>query len=356
MSQNDEGEKQYEASQQKLDDARKKGEIPRSTDLITAASFTGFLIALFVFGPNAIPRSAAALSILLHSPQNFVAATTSASLTGAIASSLFPLAPLFVLPVVMVIGVVFFQKGFVFAPAKLEPKLSKISPLSNLKNKFGRSGLFEFGKSTAKLVLVSIILGVFLAKKRDVILSIAKLSAQQAIIGMMSLIVQFVMVVVLISVCIGAVDYLFQYKEHHRKNMMSRKELTDEQKNSEGDPHQKGQRRQRGQEIALNRMMTEVPKADVVLVNPTHFAVALVWNKKNGGAPVCVAKGVDEVAMRIRETAMENGVPIHRDPPATRAIYATVELGEEVHAEHYEAVALAIRFAESVRKKAGKLT
>jgi flagellar biosynthetic protein FlhB len=137
--------------------------------------------------------------------------------------------------------------------------------------------------------------------------------------------------------------------------MMTRQEMTEEHKESEGDPHFRAHRRQRGQEIAMNRMLRAVPEADVVLVNPTHYAVALKWNRKDGRAPVCIAKGRDEVAARIRERANAAGVPVHRDPPTARALHAALDIGDEIGREHYQAVAAAIRFAEAMRKKAGRM-
>lgn len=133
---------------------------------------------------------------------------------------------------------------------------------------------------------------------------------------------------------------------------MSRKELMDESKETEGDPHIRQQRRQKGYDIATNRMLSEVPNADVVIVNPEHFAVALKWERASGRAPICIAKGQDEVALRIRRAAAETGVPIRRDPPTARAIYASVDIGREIHSEHYRPVAAAIRFAEAMRARA----
>jgi flagellar biosynthetic protein FlhB len=132
---------------------------------------------------------------------------------------------------------------------------------------------------------------------------------------------------------------------------MTRKELTDEMKQSEGDPHIKAQRRQKAIEIATKQMIADVAKADVVIVNPTHYAVALKWERGAKRAPLCVAKGVDEVAARIREVAAEAGVPIHSDPPTARALYAAVDIGQEIHPDHYRPVAAAIRFAEKMRRR-----
>ena len=133
---------------------------------------------------------------------------------------------------------------------------------------------------------------------------------------------------------------------------MSHKEVADETKEAEGDPHLKQHRRARAQMAASNQMMAEVPTADVILVNPTHYAVALRWDRKPGTAPLCVAKGVDEIAFRIREIAQEAGVPIHSDPPSTRALFETTEIGSEIAEEHYAPVAAAIRFADEIRQKA----
>jgi len=130
--------------------------------------------------------------------------------------------------------------------------------------------------------------------------------------------------------------------------------VKEEHKQSEGDPHTKQQRRQRGMDLANNRMMIDVPSADVIIVNPTHFAVALKWTREKNKAPECVAKGVDEVAAKIREIASEHGVPIHRDPPTARTIFNTVEIGEEIQPDHYKAVAAAIRISEAMREKARK--
>jgi flagellar biosynthesis protein FlhB len=201
---------------------------------------------------------------------------------------------------------------------------------------------------------VAVILGFFIAARLPEILTTMALDPGMAMSVLLKLATAFLMIVLLVNGVIGGIDFLWQRGEHVRKLRMSHKEMMDEFKESEGDPHVKQQRRQRGYDIAMNRMLADVPKADVVLVNPTHYAVALKWSRAKGTAPVCVAKGVDEIAARIREAAAEAGVPIHRDAPTARALHATVEIGEEVRPEHYQAVAAAIRFAEAMRKKAGR--
>ncbi len=151
---------------------------------------------------------------------------------------------------------------------------------------------------------------------------------------------------------IAVVDFSWQRAQFLKRQRMSFKELKDELKDTEGDPYTKQARRQKAYDIATNQMLADVPSADVVVVNPEHFAVALRWDRRKGTAPVCVAKGVDEVAARIRKVATEHAVPIHRDPPTSRALFSTVDIGEEIAVEHYQAIASAIRFADSMREKA----
>lgn len=348
-------DKQYEPTQKKLDDARKKGEIPQSADLVTAASYMGFIGVGVIFGGSSLIELGTLLQELLEKSDSLSVEWFSGSGTVlggetflAVAAALLPW---FVVPALAAMTAIIATKSLVFAPSKVEPKFSKISIISNAKNKYGRKGLFEFAKSFFKLTVYSIVLGVFLVKKVPVILTTMSLSSGMVTVMLLELCLGFMLIVLVISMTIGGVDYIFQTAEHTRKHRMSRKEMTDESKDQEGDPHAKQKRRQRGQEIALNQMLGDVPKADVIIVNPTYYAVALKWDKLRGGAPVCMAKGVDDVAAKIREIANENSIPIHRDPPTARALYAAIEIGSEIWPEHYKAVAASIRFAEAMRIK-----
>ena len=171
---------------------------------------------------------------------------------------------------------------------------------------------------------------------------------------LMRLLINFMMLVLIIAAVTGGIDFFWQRAQHIRQNRMSRKDLIDESRDQDGDPHMKAQRRQRGYDIATNQMLADVPKADVIIVNPTHYAVALKWNRASRQAPICLAKGTDEIAARIREKAAEAGIPIHSDPPTARALHASIEVGQEIRPEHYRAVAASIRFAEAMRKRARK--
>lgn len=348
-------EKEHEPTQKKLDDARERGEVVRSAELATAAGYGGFLLAAVAVGALALTGYGARGMVMLDQSERLsqlILGGGSAVATGLIGGALLSALPFLVAPGLAALAVLLAQRAIVFAPEKLMPKLSRIDPVTNAGQKFGRDGLFEFAKSTVKLILVSILLLAFLASRLPVALGAQAVAPAMAATAMMRLIVEFLMLVLLISAVTGAVDYLWQYHQHLRRNRMSRQELLDEMKQSEGDPHMRRQRRQRGQEIATNRMLADVPKADVVIVNPTHYAVALRWNRASRRAPVCVAKGVDEVAARIRAAAATAGVPIHSDPVTARALHAGVYIGREIRPEHYAPVAAAIRFAEKMRRRA----
>lgn len=353
----DSGEKQHEPTQKKLDDARRRGEVPRSNDLVTAAAYAGLLLALLATGGAGLVAAGTAGAVLLDQADRLAPlflADASAPTGGLMARLGGALAPLFAVPMVAALAALIAQRALVFAPEKLQPKLSRISPISNAKQKFGRNGLFEFAKSTVKLLIIGAILWLFLHNRLPRILATLHVEPGIVTAVMGRLLLEFLALVVIVLGAIGAVDFFWQRAEHLRKNRMSHKELRDELKQTEGDPFMKQERRQRGQEIATNRMLLDVPKSDVVIVNPTHYAVALRWDRLSGGAPVCVAKGVDGVAAQIRARAAEAGVPIRRDPPTARALHAAVEIGAPVRPEHYRAVAAAIRFSEAMRQRAGR--
>ncbi len=352
----DSGEKTHDPTPKKLEDARKKGDIAKSNDLTVAMVYLGFLIAIMATGGTAIGLAASKLTIFLSSPDlllDKILGPGGLRLTGSIVLSIIaPLAPLFALPFAAAILSLIGQQAIIVAPSKLAVKLNRISPIAGAKNKFGTSGLVEFAKTFIKMFAVGLVVFFYLRGKFDEIIGLTR-SSPVAMAGMMmEVLVDLLISICVLAVLVGVADLLWQKFNHQKKLRMSFQDLKDEGKAAEGDPHTKAQRRQRGREIATNRMMLDVPKADVIIVNPTHYAVALKWSKKKGSAPVCVAKGEDEVAARIREIASEAGVPIHSDPPTARAIHATVKVGREIPPEQYRAIAAALRFAEIMRKKA----
>jgi len=257
----DAADKSFDPTPQKLAEARRKGEIARSTDLFTAGSYLGFFVAVILIGSWMV-------------------------------SSL---------------------------------KMSRVSIVKNAKNKFGKSGLFEFFKSAVKLMIYSVLLYLFIVLYVDDFISQIHAQFGSVLLFVAEKLSSFILLVLIVAVILGTVDYLWQQNLHIEKNRMSRKEIADELKNDEGDPHMKQERRQRAMAASQSNLVSDVQSADVVIVNPTHYAVALKWDRQPGSAPVCVAKGVDSAAARIREIAMEANIAIHRDAPTARSIFAVTE-------------------------------
>ncbi len=354
----DDTEKNHDPTEKKLQDARKKGEIARSADISSTAAYVGWWGGLSAFGVAWVSDIGGSLTAMLSQAPDIAAQllqSQAGPATGALLRQIgHSLLAGFAIPMVAVLLAVAAQNAFVFAPSKIKPKLSRISPIQTAQQKFGIQGLSEFAKSAAKLCLFGACLFIFLRRNMDVVTAAVLMPPEQGMSMLGALSLRLLGLIVLVAAGIAALDYIWQRAQFMKRNRMSHKELRDEVKDAEGDPHVKSQRRARAQEIAANRMMQDVPKADVVIVNPTHYAVALAWDRGADTAPVCVAKGTDEIARRIRETAQDARVPIHSDPPTARALFATVEVGQQIPPDHYAAVAAAIRFADALRQKRKK--
>jgi flagellar biosynthetic protein FlhB len=350
------GEKVFDPTPHRLAEARRKGDIPRSSDVTAAATYLALLAAIAAVGPHAVERAGSVLMVFVAQPDRLagrILGPGGPRLSGAIiAEVLAALAPILLLPVGAVILSLVAQQAVTFSGAKLAPKLSRLSIVANARQKFGASGIVEFLKATAKLSAIAAALFLCLAGDLDRMIGVARADARAVGGLMMDMLLVLLAITCVIAVSIGGLDLVWQRFAHARRLRMSFEDLREETRQSEGDPHMKAQRRSRAEAIATNRMLLDVPKADVVIVNPTHFAVALKWSRARGAAPVCVAKGEDAIAMRIREVAETAGVPVHRDPPTARALHATVAIGREIAPEHYRAVAAAIRFADRMRRVA----
>lgn len=341
----DDQEKSHDPTQKRLDDARLKGQIPRSQDVLTAAAYAGFLLALAGFGPQVMDRIARSGLALLADPDKPLT-------IGAVPEMLLAALPLLLFPALPVLGLLIAQRGLIFTADNLLPRISRIDPFAAARQRFGPEGLFDFAKGLVKMMAIGALLAFLLRDEVLVILSSSALSAGQGTALMLSLILRFLALVLVLAILFAVLDHLWQVYRHRVRNRMSHRELRDEHREIEGDPQAKATRRQRGQEIATNRMLADVPMADVIIVNPTHYAVALKWRRELRQPPVCLAKGVDEVAARIREVANRHAIPIQHDPPTARALFATVEIGAPIAPEHYRPVAAALRFAESMRRRA----
>jgi flagellar biosynthetic protein FlhB len=241
------------------------------------------------------------------------------------------------------------QHRFVWSTEGLTPKFSKISPAAGLKRMFGKQGWMNFIKGLLKLVLLGTVLTMLMWPRRKEMEGLVTADVASLLPYTKAVSLSMFGYVVAIMAIIAAADYLFQYMTWMQRQRMSLQELKEEYKQSEGDPIVKGKIRQLRQQKARQRMMQDVPKASVIITNPTHYAVALQYDQ-GMGAPVCVAKGMDNIALKIREIAGKHDIPIMENPPLARALHATVDVGQEIPPDHYKAVAEIIGIVMKLRR------
>lgn len=349
-------EKTLDASEEKLRKAREKGDVVQSMEINTAMVYLGVMFAVMMMGGMICNNLIKVLAPMLTHPEdigNGLLFGSTNGLTGWIlGSTVLAILPFFGLPAIFVILSLIGQQAVVFSLDKVKPKLSNLSIIANAKKKYGLGGMGEFIKSIAKLLVITVIAGIFLYKEYEIMPAYAGMSAVLLPGLMAEKGIELMFYVLLGAVFIAVIDYPAKWIRHRLKMKMSVQEAKDEHKQSEGDPHHKAKRRQKAHEIVQSTMLQDVATANVVIVNPTHYAVALVWDRASGEAPKCVAKGVDHVAFRIRERATLAGVVIHSDPPCARALHATTEIGDIIPREQYAAVAAAIHYADQVSHKA----
>lgn len=342
----DDSQKTEEPTSKRLRDARSKGQVAVSREINTWVLLfgTGLMIAL-VFPTLMVDMSRIFMSFLerphdLLTDRGGLGAVTT-ELVIAIATILaIPMGVFVVLALISGVS----QTGFNFATKPIEPELSKISPMKGLQRLFSMKQFVEFIKGILKIVLVAIVGIVLLMPELDRLDTLPTMPVSELLIEIQALVLRIFIGILAVLFVIAILDVIFQRMQHIKQLRMTKQEVKEEYKNTEGDPQVKGRLRQIRMQRARERMMQAVPTADVVVTNPTHFAVALAYKPETMEAPILVAKGQDLVAQRIRTIAEENDVAIVENPPLARALYATVEIDQEVPPEHYEAVAKVISY------------
>ncbi|MEM9782780.1 MAG: EscU/YscU/HrcU family type III secretion system export apparatus switch protein [Pseudomonadota bacterium] len=354
MSEESDGqERALDPTDRRLETARQQGDIARSPDAQTAAGYLGLALALVAFGRDAAEALGAALVPFVERPSELAALMLRpgdglTDLANAVAAAV---APALLLPALAVLVFLVASRGVVFAPGRLAPKLSRLSPIENAKQRYGTSGLVDFLKASLKMALLLLVLAIVLAGLADRLGEAVHAPARALPRWLELPLLDVLAGTLLVSLVLGTGDFLYQRHAHRVRLRMSREDLKREMRESEGDPETERRRQDRARSLANNRMMMDVPKAAVVITNPTHVAVALAWERAPGSAPRCVAKGQDAIAIRIKARAVEAGVPVREDPPTARALLATVDIGSEIEPEHYRAVAAAILFADALRRE-----
>ena len=342
----DDDDKTEEPTQKRIDDARKRGEIVYSPEVGAAFSlFAVTLIVAFMAGPIARDIGQALRGALSNAHELPADAHGLMKLYGMLGLKIFGIVGLACVALVVAgIAARFVQDKPGWSAERLTPKLERVNPFEGAKRIFGAQAAGNFGKTLLKFAIVGIAVGYALWP-RDGTLSILP-TLDVAALGplMQERALSLLIACTTAAAGIAIVDYIFTRQAHMKRLRMSRQDIKEEFRQNEGDPQVKAKLKQIRQERARRRMMAAVPQATVVITNPTHYAVALKYDKETSPAPICVAKGVNDVALRIRELAAESGVAVVEDPPLARALYATVDIEETIPREHFEAVAKVIGY------------
>jgi len=343
-------DKTEDPTQKRLDDARDRGDVAKSQEINTWFVIAGATLLLSTFsgsigGIETPMRNLIANSWMIRTDGAGLLALAQ-DLEKAVISALgIPL----LLLVLVAIGGNLVQHPLVWSAEQLKPKLSKLSPIQGFKRILGKQAAANFGKGLFKVIALGIVMVVVLWPERHRLEGMVH-TDPAALLGLTtSLTLRLLGSVVAMLAFVALADYLFQYRQWFQRQKMSLQEIKEEFKQSEGDPHIKGRIRQLRQARMKRRMMAAVPKASVIITNPTHYSVALSY-ERGMAAPVCVAKGVDVIALKIREVAREHDIPIIENVPLARALYATVEIDEEIPVEHYHAVAQIIGYVMGLRR------
>ncbi len=348
---NDAADKTEDPTQKRLDDAHDRGDVAKSQEINTWFVIAGGTLVLSTF-------SGSVGGGILMPLRNLIANSWMVHVDGP---GLLALAQSLEYVVIAALGVPFLmlalaaiagnmvQHRLVWSAESLKPKFSKISPAAGAKRIFGKQAAANFGKGLFKVVALGAVMTAILWPERHRLESMVRFDPSAILGATTGLTVHLMGTVVAMLAVVALADFLFQYRQWFERQKMSLQDMKEEFKQTEGDPHIKARIRQLRQARMRKRMMASVPKASVIITNPTHYAVALSY-ERGMSAPVCVAKGVDTIALKIREVAGNHDVPIVENVPLARALYATVDIDEEIPVEHYHAVAEVIGYVMGLRR------
>ena len=349
----DKEQKTEEPTGKRLEEAFEKGNIPHSREVTSFVMLAMLALVVSWFAPSILYNTKVMLTPFLADAESIPVDQEGLGnvLSDLMVTSVFILAvPLFGAMLAAIIANLM-QNGFLFSTEPVMPKLDRISPLSGIKRLFSIRSVMEFVKGLIKIIIVGAVAFVAVYPELVHIKQLPSSSVEAGLMFLGSLAARMTIGVAIAMFFIAILDFLFQRYQYMKSLRMSRQEIKDEYKQSEGDPVIKGRLRRLRMERARKRMMAEVPKADVVITNPTHFAVALIYDNLKMKAPKVVAKGQDLIALKIREVAKEHDVPIVENPPLARALYDSAELDEEIPVTHYEAVAKIISYVYKLKGK-----
>ena len=341
------GEKTEPATAKKLKDAREEGKVVRSKELNSAFGLIVLFLCLKIFISYVGQKMITIFTYVYGQMADFVLINEKNLSTQAIASLfkniilqwMLIVLPFFAFGFVIALLVSIVQVGWKVSTKPMKPELSKFNPINGFKRMFSKDSMFELVKSIIKIGLIGYMAYASIRDHQNELFILYDLELKQAVALVGSLVIDVGFRISLVYMIVGIADFVYQKHKFNEDMKMTKQEVKDEFKNTEGDPQIKGRQRRKMQEVSQKRMMQDVPKADVVITNPTHFAVALRYDAKESTAPVVVAKGADYVAQKIKEIAKESQIEIVENKPLARMIYHNVDVGAEIPPELYQAVA-----------------
>lgn len=350
------GEKTEAPTPKKLRDARKKGDVAKSQEIVSVGVLLAFAIGIRYVGPGMGEFMQESLRASLSTPAGDDFTTGSVYELGRQNATRMVLAMLPFFGLLAIAGVLLNvgQTGFMLTGEKLKPKPSHLDPRKGLKRIYGTEGLMNLGKTLAKMGTVAVVVGLTLRDRMEEITGFGQLSIPLAIGSTAEIAFDIALRTSVVLFILTLADWAWQRRQHFKRQMMTKEEVRREHKDSEGDPHIKAAIRRKRQAM-LNRMIAAVPNADVIVTNPTHYAVAIKYDPVGMAAPVVIAKGQELLAQRIKEVARKAGVPVLEEPPLARALYRSVAVGAPIPANLYQAVAEVLAWVYALRERANKI-
>lgn len=346
-------EKTEKATPKKRKDAREEGQILQSREISSAFILLLSFLGMKIFGKymfeNLMKFMSYTFSLIDNLDGLFVMDNIMANFLSIIVVFLKIIGPIVLLAFVAGLISNYIQIGFLFTTKPLKPKLNRINPIEGFKRIFSKRALMELLKSSLKILIIGYTTYGFFKKKINTILNLGNMEIEDMLVNFSKLSFEFGMRIVGVLFFLAVLDYFYQWREYEKNLMMTKQELKEEYKQTEGDPLIKSKIREVQRKMAFSRMLQDVPKADVIITNPTHIAVALKYDKDLYIAPFLLAKGADLIAENIKKVAGENNIPIVENKPLARTIYETVEIGDIIPEDLYEAVAEVLAYVYSMK-------
>ena len=354
MAEQEGQEKTEVPTEKKRRESREEGQVAFSKELSSAALLAGIVLTLVATSPIILDAMRQLMSQIFRdlAQRKELSIDSIFTLSGEILSIILPaFAPFAAVIIFAGIFASVLQVGVMITFKAISPKFNKISPLTGLKRLFSSQSLADFLKSMAKLIIVGFVGYLTYIDKITELNGLSVSTPESILIYNFTVVAEVAAKIVLALVAIAIFDYFYQRWHHEQQLMMTKQEVKDETKQTEGDPQLKARIRQIQREMSNARMMQEVPKADAVIVNPTHFSVAILYDRDVMTAPEVIAKGADHLALRMRTVARENNVPILERPDLARDLYANVEIGDDIPERFYKAIAEILAFVYRLRKR-----